>query len=281
MKIVVIVLSIFTVVAYGWECPECGVDNSGAICEECGLIEPPQGMVYIPAGYVVTDGYKVYYHSFFIDTFPVSYRQIIPWINMSIESVENLAIIITGKFDQELQFLKFTPFTGSEDGSGLTVPANCFDLPVGSITWEASRLFLSQVGKRLPTKVEIIAAWEAGIIEPIDVKAVMSVYEDVTVYFMGGSIELGAIDSQAMFRSGYSTLEERVMWEWTGDSWGWLPEDQISEPDSPTRLLFKPLSEPGFGFTQGNYGYFNVTFRGVVPAIVPGEMELAEPESIL
>lgn len=253
-----------------WLCPGCGSTASGARCEQCGLIEPPEGMAYIDAGTVaLDDGTVLDYEPFFIDTTPVTYRDVLPWLNSTIGSAEEWAMIITGQYDADLLFLKFTPFTSSADGSAITVPASCFDIPATSFTWEGARHFLSDIGKRLPSRAEFLAAWESGLVRPYDVYQLMRLYENVVTSTLGNV--LGGMDRQAMFTPGYSSPEERVVWEWTRDAWNEEPDVRSPDLEYAIRAIARPLDPPQLGFAGRNNGYFNVAFRGVVPGFMPGE----------
>ncbi|MBN1433495.1 hypothetical protein JW921_01970 [Candidatus Fermentibacterales bacterium] len=250
-----------------WVCPACGASVEGDFCLSCGLMKPPEGMAFIPEGAVLLNGEEVTFEAFFIDSAPASYRQVLPWLNATIQSPEEWAMIVTGQYDDDLLFLKFTPFTGSSDRSSIVVPASCFDLPAASFTWEGARHFLSDQGKRLPTRAELLAAWQAGLVDPVDTHAVMGCFESVMVATLG--TVLGSLDRQAMFMPGNSSPEERLMWEWTRDAWLQAAGD-LSDLDEGNRTIMKPLDPPVFGFAGRNNGYFNVIFRGVVAARLPG-----------
>ena len=251
----------------GWECPVCGDEVSGQLCPACGVIMPPEGMVFVDAGTVVIEGDTLAFEPFFVDPEPVAYRSVLPWLNSTVGSIEEWAMIITGQLDEDMLFLKYTPFTSSSDGRSITVPASCFDIPAASFTWEGARHFLSDQGRMLPSRVQMYAIFDAGLVNAYDVRQVMSTYENVVVATIGDV--LGALDRQAMFMPGMSTVEERIMWEWTRDAWSSAPGEAF-DPDDATRAMFKPLDPPQLGFADRGNGYFNVVFRGVVPARLPG-----------
>ena len=195
---------------------------------------------------------------FLIDSFPVSYRQVLPWLNQNLTSMNDLAELVVGQYDAEGQFLKFTPFVMGESGSGLTVPTDCFSQPVSSLTWTGAVRFLRSRGARLPRRYELAAAARMGLVDPVDVFSVMSCYSQVMERNLG---ILGAVGSQAIFQYGQGS--ELQMWEWTLDAWGQEPGEAV-QLQSPYRTLFRP-SQSEVGVARKNMGYFNVTFRGVVP----------------
>jgi hypothetical protein len=225
-------------------------------------------MAYVPACSVEVQGVAVSVQSFFVDSFPVTYREVLPWMNESIGSLEDMAAVVTGQYDPDLQFLRYTPFTGNSEGTGITVPSNCFSLPVGSFTYEGAASYLLSRGARLPTAAELLAAKRAGLVSRIDVESVMRRYSAMMRSTMGSM--LGELADQAMF-AGFSTVAERIMWEWTTDAWG-QPPDSIYRTEAPYRVIVRPVEEAELGAAGSDMGYFNVAFRGVVP-ILTGEGE--------
>jgi hypothetical protein len=209
-------------------------------------------MAYVPGASVVVDGDTVSVQPFFVDAGFATYRQILPWMNATITALDQLATVVTGQYDQNLQFLRYTPFTGSSDGSGMTVPSECFDLPACSITRQGAEEYLMSIGKRLPTAAELAAADAAGIVRRIDVYDVMASYASMLQSSMGEI--LGRLAGQAMF-AGYSTADERVLWEWTSDSPG------TEDVPGPCGIIYRST---GQGIAASDCGYFNVAFRGAV-----------------
>ncbi|MBD3369950.1 SUMF1/EgtB/PvdO family nonheme iron enzyme [Candidatus Fermentibacteria bacterium] len=252
--------------ALGWICPACSTESEGLLCTDCGLPRPPEGMGYAPACTVEVRGAAVRVESFFVDSFPVTYREILPWMNENVSTLEDMAGIVTGQYDANLQFLRYTPFTGNSEGTGITVPSNCFSLPVGSFTYEGAASYLQSRGARLPTTAEILAAKRQGLVDRFDVESVMRRFAAMMRSTMGSM--LGDLANQAMF-AGYSTVDERLMWEWTTDAWR-QPPDSIYRLDAPYRVIVRPTEEAELGAAGSDMGYFNVTFRGVVP-ILTGE----------
>jgi hypothetical protein len=238
--------------APAWDCPACGEANGGQICTRCFLPEVPSGMVYIPACSVVLDGDTVSVEPFFVDASFTTYRQVLPWMNSTITTLDQLATVLTGQFDENLQFLRYTPITGSSDSSGMTVPSTCLDMPACSFTRTGAEAYLLAAGKRLPTVAELAAVDAAGIIERIDVYDVMSGYASMMTVALGEM--LGRLQGQAMF-AGYSTADERVLWEWTSDVPG------APDPAEPCGIIYR---HTGTGIAVASCGYFNVAFRGAV-----------------
>lgn len=240
-------------VAAAWDCPRCGLSNQGSICRRCSLPEPPAGTVWIEGDTVTVGGELVEVAPFFLDASPVTYRRILPWLNEEATSLERLAELVSGQADENLNFLRYTPFTGNEQGTGLTVPSACLDLPACSITWTGAIQFLSSEGKRLPTAAELALAERCGLLREMDVQAVMSTFAEMMYDAMGSA--LGRFDAQAMF-AGYGTPGERVVWEWTGDT----PSGAGSRTD-PCVVIFRGGAT---GIASTDSGYFNVAFRGAV-----------------
>jgi len=248
-----LLLLLSAVPAFCWVCPACGTANPGQICTRCSLPEVPPGMVYIPASTVVLDGDTIQVEPLFVDSDFSTYRQVLPWMNSTITTLQKLAEVVTGQYDSNLQFLRYTPFTGSSDGSGLTVPSGCFDLPVCSFTRIGATEYLLSTGKRLPTAAELAAAEQAGLVRRVDVYDLMATYSTILESTMGEM--LGRLAGQAMF-AGYSTADERVLWEWTSDS----PAGRAAV-EGPCATIYRPS---GRGVAGVDCGYFNVTFRGAV-----------------
>jgi len=200
-------------------------------------------MAFIPACTVELEGVTIDVEPFYIDSFPITYRQILPWMSGVIGSPEDLAAIITGQFDENYQFLSFTPFINSEDGTSLTVPSDCFGIPAASFTWEGASLYLRDQGKQLPTAVQLMAARNAGVLEGFDVYTVMSTYSDVMMASLGNLL---------------------------GNMWG-RHQDEPIDMTGKYRILFKPVDPVQLGAAGRSMGYFNVIFRGVV--VLPMEWQ--------
>ncbi len=261
MRLVLFVLVSFSVAALAWQCPACGGENEGSFCVNCHLPRPPEGMVYVPATSVEVNGIMVDVSPFFIDAQPVSYRDFIPWLNGSGFSVDELGIIITGGGDETMQFLAFTPFMGDENRGGITVPSQCLENPAASITWSGAQSFLSDTGKRLPTLAEMEAASSRGLIDTWDSYDAMLSFAGWMQESMGEM--LGVLNAQAMF-AGYSSANERIMWELTGTVFGGSSTATAVSTDVIYITLFKALSEPLISSTSRDMGYFNVIFRGAI-----------------
>ncbi len=260
MKLVLSVLVLFSAGVFAWQCPVCGVQNEGSFCVQCHLPEPPSGMAFVPATTVEINGDPVDVPAFFIDSLPVTYREFIPWLNGSSFGLDELGMIITGGGDESMQFLAFTPFIGAQEG-GITVPSQCLENPIASITWSGAQSFLSDSGKRLPTLAEMMAASSRGLIGVWDSYEVMQVFAGQMQASMGEL--LGTLGLQAMF-AGYSTANERIMWELTGTVFGGDPLATGVSVDVHYITLFKALSEPVLSSTDREMGYFNVIFRGAI-----------------
>ncbi|MCK5131870.1 MAG: SUMF1/EgtB/PvdO family nonheme iron enzyme [Candidatus Sabulitectum sp.] len=260
MRLVLLALVSFTMVAIAWQCPACGGENDGSFCVDCYLPQPPGGMVYVPATTVEVNGVMVDVSPFFLDEQPVTYRDFIPWLNGSGFGVNEMGIIITGGGDETMQFLAFTPFIGDQ-GGGITVPSQCLENPVASITWSGAQSFLSDTGKRLPTLAEIEAAASHGLIDVWDSYETMQAFAGQMQSSMGEM--LGTLNAQAMF-AGYSSANERIMWELTGTVFDGNPTATAVSIDVSYITLFKALSEPLVSSTSRDMGYFNVIFRGAI-----------------
>ncbi|MCK5785843.1 MAG: SUMF1/EgtB/PvdO family nonheme iron enzyme [Candidatus Sabulitectum sp.] len=260
MRLVLLILASFAVSASAWQCPACGGENEGSFCVYCHLPQPPEGMVYVPATVVEVNGITVDVSAFFIDEQPVTYRGFIPWLNGSGFGVTELGIIITGGGDETMQFLVFTPFIGDQ-GGGITVPSQCLENPVAAITWSGAQSFLSDSGKRLPTLAEMEAAASSGLIDTWDSYDAMQAFAGQMQSTMGEM--LGTLNAQAMF-AGYSSANERIMWELTGTVFGGDPTSTAVSVDVTYITLFKALSEPLISSTSRDMGYFNVIFRGAI-----------------
>jgi hypothetical protein len=254
-----LLLAAGSVAADEWTCPACSTLADADACPECGLLRPPEGMAYVPATEVDLWGERVAVEPFLIDSSPTTYRKVMPWLNESLTSMEELAENVVGQYDPEGQFLKFTPFIVGESGGGLTVPTDCFSQPAASLTWTGAVRYLRSRGARLPRFAELAAAARHGIIEPVDVYAVMSTYAQVIERNLG---MLGAIGSQAIFTYGEGA--ELSMWEWTEDAWGQSPGGPV-DMDDPYRTLFRAAEQMQRGVARKSTGYFNVTFRGAMP----------------
>lgn len=159
-----------------------------------------------------------------------------------------------------MQFLAFTPFIGDQ-GGGITVPSQCLENPVASITWSGAQSFLSDTGKRLPTLAEMESAASHGLIDTWDSYEVMLAFAGQMQSSMGEM--LGTLNLQAMF-AGYSSANERIMWELTGTVFGGNPRATTVSMDVSYITLFKALAEPLISSTSRDMGYFNVIFRGAI-----------------
>jgi len=246
--------------ALAWDCPQCSADNQGTFCSDCHLPEPPDGMAFVPSCTVEINGQEVEVSRFFIDSEPVSYRDMIPWLNNSGFGARELGAVITGGGEESMEFLAFTPFTGDENG-GITVPSQCLENPAASITWSGAQSFLSEAGKRLPTLGEMYAAREAGLLQQYDAYEAMLAFSGQMRASMGEM--LGTLSTQAMF-AGYSTASERVMWELTGTVWGGDPMERAPFPNVSYITILKPLDQPDITSIHRDNGYFNVIFRGAI-----------------
>jgi len=254
-----LILAAGPILAETWVCPACSTRAEGEGCPDCGLLRPPSGMAYVPATELELQGETVTVAPFLIDSAPVTYRRVLPWLNQNLTSMEELAEIVVGQYDAEGQFLKFTPFIVGESDGGLTVPTDCFSQPASSLTWTGAVRYLRSRGARLPGQAELAAAVRHGILEPVDVYAVMSTHAQVMERNLG---MLGAIGSQAIFTYGEGA--ELYMWEWSEDAWGQSPGSP-ADLDDPYRTLFRAVDGIELGVARKNMGYFNVTFRGAMP----------------
>lgn len=253
-------LFVLAFTAAAWNCPECGSEQSGDACSVCFLPETPPGMVYVPASTVVVQGDTVAVGAFFIDSFPVAYRDVLPWLGQNCRDAQVLASVITGQYSESGHFLAFSPFvaTTSEEYS---VPAACLERPVAGFTWNGASWYLSTLGRRLPTLAEIQAARQQGVVEQFNAYNEMQLYARLMETSLGDV--LGAMSRQAMF-AGYSTEDERVMWELTHTGFGADPAYAAPIADAQYISLYKPLTAPLVTGTGRDMGYFNVIFRGVI-----------------
>lgn len=258
-------LVIFAFAAWAWVCPECGVDVSGNFCGDCTLPAAPPGMVYIPGTDVVLQGDTVAVGPFFIDSSPVAYRSVLSWLGENCRDPRVLASVITGQYSESGHFLAFTPLVATATGE-YTVSAASLDRPAAGFTWNGASWYLSSRGARLPTLAEIAAALEHGVIEPFNAYSEMQLYARLMETSLGEV--LGAISRQAMF-AGFSTAEERVMWELTHTSFSENPTEAMPYGENPYIAIFKPLPVPVVSGTGREMGYFNVIFRGALD--LPGE----------
>ncbi len=246
--------------AFARTCPACGSERAGAVCGGCGLPETPTGMVYVPAADVVLNGDTLHVGAFFIDSFPVVYRDVLPWLSENCRDGRTLASVITGQYNESGHFLAFTPFAASPSGE-YTVPAGMMDRPAAGFTWTGADTYLSSRGLRLPTLAELYAAHARGMIQSFSAYSEMQLYSGLMESSLGSL--LGALSGQAMF-AGFSTAEERVMWELSRTVWGGDPLSGASESEGPTITLFKPLESPVTSGAGRDMGYFNVVFRGAI-----------------
>lgn len=260
MRALLPALLLVAVSAVAWECPQCGSENQDSFCSECHLPEPPDGMIFVPSCSVEINGETVEVSRFFIDASPVSYRDIIPWLNNSGFGARELGAVITGGGSEAMEFLAFTPFVGDE-GGGITVPSQCLENPAASITWSGAQSFLSEEGKRLPTLGELYAAYEAGILDQFDAYESMLAFSDQLRATMGEM--LGTLSTQAMF-AGYSTARERIMWELTGTEWGGDPMNRAPSPGVSYISILKPGNSVDVTSVHRDNGYFNIIFRGAI-----------------
>lgn len=246
--------------AFAWTCPACGSEQAGTVCADCGLPEVPAGMAYVPAADVVADGDTLHVGAFFIDSFPVVYRDVLPWLGENCRDGRVLASVITGQYNESGHFLAFTPFVASPSGD-YTVPAAVMDRPAAGFTWTGADWFLSSRGLRLPTLAEPHSASALGIIQPFSAYSEMQLYSALLESSLGSV--LGALSRQAMF-AGFSTAEERVMWELTCTGFRGDPLSGAPGDEGPVVTLFKPLEVPVTAGAGRDMGYFNVVFRGAI-----------------
>jgi hypothetical protein len=263
--------------ALAWTCPACGHENQDEFCTECGLPIPPDGMEFIPACTVSIDGDSVSVPAFFIDSNPVICRDVLNWLSGEISYLDQIPVYLTGQSEmlmpgenigeefRDVVFIRYTPWVVYRNAQGqvtsVTVQTGCFDYPAPAFTFDAARLYLQDIGKRLPTRAEFIAAVQAGAIGYTDTWEVLSTYSDfisMTISSIVGVSPAGF----SMFTENI-TPSERIMWEWTMDAWG-QPVGEQPELQSPYALLMKPLDPIETGTCLRENGYFNVIYRGVV-----------------
>ncbi|MBN2586474.1 MAG: hypothetical protein JXA64_01540 [Candidatus Fermentibacteraceae bacterium] len=276
MKVIPVLLTL-TAAAFAWTCPACGNEGGGEFCRECGLPQPPPGMEFVPACSVSVEGQMLHVPAFFIDTEPVKCRNVLSWLTDEISYIEQVPVYLTGQESllmpgesisedfRDVVFVRYTPWVIYRDVQGViegfTVQTGCFDCPAVALTFDAARLYLNDMGKRLPTETEMAAAASAGVIGYKDTWEVMNSYSDFMSMTVSGIIGVSPA-GMAMF-SENETPEERIMWEWTGNSWA-QPPDSIPDFESPYALIVKPLAPLVRGAALRDSGYFNVIFRGVV-----------------
>lgn len=255
-----IVLLLAAMAAGAWNCPRCGLDVQGDLCRACGIPRVPPGMVYVPRTTVVIQGDTLSVAPFLVDTFPVTYRSVLPWLGENCRDPRALASVITGQYNENGLFLAFTPFVAGTGGE-FTVPAPCMDRPAAGFTWNGATAYLAFRGLRLPTLGELYAAHQHGHVESFNVYTEMQNYADVLESSLGSI--LGNLALQAMY-AGYSTAEERLMWELTFTPFGDPPVTAVPRVENPFITLFKALPAPRTTGTGRDMGYFNVIFRGAL-----------------
>jgi len=276
LKILFLLFAI-SAAALGWTCPACSTGNDGAFCSGCGLPQVPEGMEYVAPCTVSVNGETVPVPAFFIDSEPVSCRDMLEWLSQEIVLVDHIPIYITGQESllmpgenlgedfRNIVFVRYTPWVIYRDGGGgvtnITVQTGSFDYPATSVTFDAARLYLSDTGRMLPSAAQLTAAAEAGVVEPMDTWTVMSSYSDFLTMTLSGV--LGTSTAGLSMFSDNRSDEERIMWEWSGDAWG-QSLDSISDFLSPYALIVKPLQPAVYGTGLREMGYFNIVFRGVV-----------------
>ena len=277
MKMICFLFVLVSIVS-AWTCPACGTENNGDFCSDCDLIRPPDGMEYIGTSTVVIDGESISVDPFFIDREPVICRDILDWLASEISYVNQIPIYLTGQEEllmpgsnmgedfRNIIFVRYSPWVVymnvQSEVTGITVQTGCFDIPAASLTFDAARLYLNDIGKRLPTRMEMAAAASSGAIGFEDTWEVMNTYSDFISMTLSGII--GTSPSRLAMFSENQTPQERIMWEWTRDAWD-QPPDTISDFQSPYALILKPLDPPFEGTALRESGYYNVIFRGVVP----------------
>lgn len=273
----IFLIFVLAAAALAWTCPACGTEAEGEFCAGCGLIVPPEGMEFIPACSVSVDGDTVHLPAFFIDSEPVSCRELLGWLSSELSYPEQVPVYLTGQEAllmpgenigedfHNVVFVRYTPwviYLDTQGGvEGITVQTGCFDNPANAITFDAASLYLGDIGKRLPSEAELAAAHAAGAVGYEDTWEILSAYSDfisMTVSSIIGVPPAG----MAMFSESDSPAE-RIAWEWTRDAWG---QQAGTSPDlsSPYALIMKPLDPPVRGTAMRQFGYFNVIFRGVV-----------------
>lgn len=278
MRALLAVLLAAAAATLGWDCPNCGASNGGELCIRCGLPEPPAGMVFIPACTVLVEGLEVAVAPFFIDAEPVTARALLDWLPTELGLIDQVPGILGGQEEllmpgdaigeeySGVVFLRYTPWVVYMDPqgtvTGVTVQTGCFDLPAVSVTPAGASAYLAQTGRRLPSRAEMVAAHEAGVLGMVDTWASLSAYSSFLEMTLSGVLGV-SLSGLSMFAEG-ARPEDRVMWEWTRDAWG-QPPDSLPDPDSPYGVLFRPTDPAELGTGLRSIGYYNVIFRGVVP----------------
>ncbi|MBD3278415.1 MAG: hypothetical protein GF388_08950 [Candidatus Aegiribacteria sp.] len=276
MKFIYVTIALASLLL-AWECPECDTENQGDFCTNCDLPKVPEGMEYVEASTVVIDGDSIAVPAFFIDSQPVTCRDMLSWLTEEMNGVSNVPYYITGQSElvmygdqiseefTDVIFVRYTPwviYTGSQGQiSSVTVQSGCFDLPAASITCDAAELYLEDQGKRLPGVEELTAAMDRGIVNYYDTWEVMNSYSDFISMTLSGV--LGVSPSGLAMFSENQASEERVMWEWTRDQWNREP-GTLPDRNAPAALVVKPLDPPVEGSALRESGYYNIIFRGVV-----------------
>ena len=165
MKFIYVTIALASLLL-AWECPECGTENQGDFCTDCDLPRVPEGMEYVESSTVVIEGDSVTVPAFFIDSEPVTCRNMLNWLSEEIVNISSIPYYITGQSElvmygeqiseefTDVVFVRYTPWVIYTDAQGqvssITVQSGCFDLPATSITCEAARLFLEDRGRDSP-----------------------------------------------------------------------------------------------------------------------------------
>ncbi len=275
MRLAVFLFVVFASTTMAWDCPACSSENSGNLCVDCGVPEPPAGMVFVKACSVEIDGETISVEPFYIDKSPVTCREVLPILNLLSNSLQSVTPLITGQEtllidgaaldNPGVQFIKYTPyyFTGgtSDNPMNLSVMNGCFDIPATCLTWEGANLCLLNSGKRLPMPAELAAAYKAGCISPINCGDILDKYSGLMNATVLGLLNI-PMSQMSILTNGIA--EDNIMWEWTGTEWG-TDYNSIADYESAHMVIFKPYAGSLFGSAPRQYGYFNIMFRGVVP----------------